>query len=160
MARFQTRRLTEPVIEAVIRLAGVSAIVFVFGIFFFVFREGADFLFGGLSWRQFLTSTEWYPTSVHLKRYGALALIAGTAAVTALSMAVAVPFGIGAAVFLSEFSSPRWKEGLKIVIELLARHPIGGLGLHRPHDHEQRDHAPDRGADRLTCSTAGSSWRS
>jgi len=132
MARFQTRRLTEPVIEAVIRLAGVSAIVFVFGIFFFVFREGADFLFGGLSWRQFLTSTEWYPTSVHLKRYGALALIAGTAAVTALSMAVAVPFGIGAAVFLSEFSRPRWKEGLKIVIELLAAIPSvvwGFIGL-------------------------------
>jgi len=126
------RRVTEPVIEALIRLSGISAIVFVFGIFFFVFREGAGFLFGGLDWRQFLTSTEWYPTSVHLKRYGALALIAGTGAVTALSMAIAVPFGLGAAVFLSEFCGPRWKEGLKIVIELLAAIPSvvwGFIGL-------------------------------
>ena len=40
--------LTEPAIEWVIRLCGWSAIFFVFAIFFFVFREGAPFLFGQL----------------------------------------------------------------------------------------------------------------
>ena len=40
--------ITEPLIEGVIRLCGWSAIFFVFAIFFFVFREGAPFLFGKL----------------------------------------------------------------------------------------------------------------
>jgi phosphate transport system permease protein len=124
--------LGEAAIEALIRLCGVSAILFVFGIFFFVFREGAGFLFGGFNPREFFFSAEWYPTSQSHVRYGVLALIAGTASVTALAMALAVPFGVGAAVFVSEFCGPRWKEGLKITIELLAAIPSvvwGFIGL-------------------------------
>jgi phosphate transport system permease protein len=123
---------TEPVIEGAIRVCGISAIVFVFGIFFFVFREGAGFLFNALDWREFFFSAEWYPTSVSHKRYGILALIAGTASVTLLAMAIAVPFGLGAAIFVSEFCGPRLKEGVKIVIELLAAIPSvvwGFIGL-------------------------------
>ena len=123
----------EALIEALIRLCGVSAILFVFGIFFFVFREGAGLLFSGrFDVVQFLTSIEWYPTSQSRVRYGALALIAGTFSVTMLAMAIAVPFGIGTAIFVSEFCSPRWKETLKIVIELLAAIPSvvwGFIGL-------------------------------
>jgi phosphate transport system permease protein len=132
----QTRRrweiLVEAAIEALIRLCGVSAILFVFGIFFFVFREGAGFLFSGFNPREFFTSPEWYPTSQNHVRYGVLALIAGTASVTALAMAIAVPFGIGAAIFVSEFCGPRAKETLKITIELLAAIPSvvwGFIGL-------------------------------
>jgi phosphate transport system permease protein len=65
-------------------------------------------------------------------RYGALALIAGTASVTVLAMLIAVPFGIGAAIFTSEFCGPRLKETLKITIELLAAIPSvvwGFIGL-------------------------------
>jgi hypothetical protein len=52
--------------------------LFVFGIFFFVFREGAGLLFSGrFDVGQFLTSIEWYPTSQSQVRYGALALIVG-----------------------------------------------------------------------------------
>lgn len=123
---------SEFLIEAIIRLCGFSAIFFVFFIFFFVFREGAGFLFGGLDLGQFLTSPEWFPTSVSHKRYGVLALIAGTFSVTALAMFLAVPFGLGAAIFVSEFSGPRLKETLKIVIELLAAIPSvvwGFIGL-------------------------------
>jgi len=124
--------LSEAVIEALIRLCGISAILFVFGIFFFVFREGAGFLFSGFDPKEFFFSPEWYPTSQSRVRYGVLALIAGTASVTALAMVLAVPFGIGAAVFVSEFCGPRWKEGLKITIELLAAIPSvvwGFIGL-------------------------------
>jgi phosphate transport system permease protein len=124
--------LAEPVIEWIIRLCGISAILFVFGIFFFVFREGADFLFNKLDIVEFLTSPEWYPSSVSHKRYGVFALIAGTASVTVLSMAIAVPFGLGAAIFVSEFCGPRLKETYKIVIELLAAIPSvvwGFIGL-------------------------------
>lgn len=122
----------ERTIEVLIRLCGVSAILFVFGIFFFVFREGSGFLFKGFKPLEFLGSIEWYPTSVSNVRYGVLALIAGTFSVTALAMLIAVPFGIGAAVFISEFCSHRVKETLKIVIELLAAIPSvvwGFIGL-------------------------------
>jgi phosphate transport system permease protein len=125
-------RLTEPVIETVIRVCGVSAILFVFGIFFFVFREGAGYLFHGLKLREFLFSTEWYPTSQSNVRFGVLALLVGTASVTGLAMVIAVPFGLGAALFVSEFCSRRTRETLKVVIELLAAIPSvvwGFIGL-------------------------------
>ncbi len=130
------RRHFEPIIEFVIErviwVCGISAILFIFGIFFFVFREGASFLFHGFDPIEFFTSPEWYPTSQTNVRYGALALIAGTASVTLLAMIIAVPFGLGAAIFISEFCSPRFKESLKIVIELLAAIPSvvwGFIGL-------------------------------
>ncbi len=111
-------------LEWLIRLCGISAILFVFGIFLFVFREGAGFLFSGkLKLSEFLFTIEWYPTSVSHVRYGVLALIVGTGSVTALAMAIAVPFGLGAAVFISEFCKGRVKETLKIVVELLAAIP-------------------------------------
>ena len=130
--RLGIARPGELLIESVIRLCGYSAVLFVLAIFLFVFREGYEFLFNRLDVWQFLTSTAWYPDSGGNKRYGALALIAGTASVTALAMAIAVPFGLGAAVYVSEFSSGRVKETLKVVIELLAAIPSivwGFIGL-------------------------------
>ncbi len=121
--RSLVHRLAEPLIEGLIRACGVSAIVFVFGIFFFVFREGAGFLFHGLNLKQFLFSTDWYPTSLSEVRFGVLALAVGTLTVTTLAVLLAVPLGIGAAIFVSEFCSKRTKETLKIVIELLAAIP-------------------------------------
>jgi len=125
--------IAESLVEWLIRLSGVSAIIFVFGIFYFVFREGMGLLWSGrFNFVQFLTSIEWYPTSQSHVRYGALALIAGTFSVTLLSMAIAVPFGVGTAIYVSEFCGPRAKETLKIVIELLAAIPSvvwGFIGL-------------------------------
>jgi phosphate transport system permease protein len=124
-------RPLEKGLEALIRICGVSAILFVFGIFFFVFREGAGIL-TRLDLIEFLFSTEWYPTSHSNVRYGVLALIVGTLSVTTLAMAIAVPFGLGGAVFVSEFTSGRIRETLKIVIELLAAIPAvvwGFIGL-------------------------------
>jgi len=118
--------------EWLIRICGVSAIVFVFGIFFFVFREGSGFLLHGFKIREFFLSTEWYPNSETHVRYGTLALIAGTTSVTLLAMLIAVPFGIGAAIFVSEFCGARLKEALKIIIEMLAALPSvvwGFIGL-------------------------------
>lgn len=125
--------LGEKALEALIRLCGVSAIVFVAAIFFFVLREAAPVLFSkGFSLWQFLFSTEWYPTSATNVRYGTFALTVGTLSVTALAMLIAVPFGLGAAIYLSEFCSPRVRETLKVVIELLSAIPSvvwGFVGL-------------------------------
>jgi phosphate transport system permease protein len=125
--------LAEKAFEALIRLSGVSAILFVAAIFFFVLREAAPVLVSeGFSLVQFLFSTEWYPTSASNVRYGTFALTVGTVSVTALAMVIAVPFGLGAAIFLSEFCSPRVRETLKVVIELLSAIPSvvwGFVGL-------------------------------
>ena len=108
---------TEPVVEWIIRLCGWSAILFVTAIFFFVFREGAPVLFGSgeaesaavshaepshFEVGEFLTSPNWRPDSEKKPQYGILALLAGTMSVTVLSMLLAVPLGLGAAVHLSE----------------------------------------------------------
>jgi len=130
--RERLHRLKELAIETVIRLCGISAVLFVFGIFYFVVREAAPLLFGGLDLGELFTSTEWYPGSNSNVRYGALALIVGTFSVTFLAMLIAVPFGLGAAIFVSEFCTGRVKEVLKVVIELLAAIPSvvwGFIGL-------------------------------
>ena len=126
---------TEKGIEWLIRLCGVSAILFVFGIFFFVFREGAGFL-PKLHFGEFFGSINWRPSS-ETPTYGVLALLVGTLSVTGLAMLIAVPFGVGAAVFVSEFCTGRTKEALKITIELLAAIPsvvwgFIGLGVLQP----------------------------
>ncbi|MBM4319890.1 MAG: hypothetical protein FJ125_08000, partial [Deltaproteobacteria bacterium] len=112
--------LGERAMEVLIRLAGVSAILFVLAIFLFVFREAAPVLWDEeFGFAEFFGSTKWYPTSETNVRYGILALIAGTAAVSGLAIVIAVPFSLGAAIFISEFCGPRLKEGLKVIIELL-----------------------------------------
>jgi phosphate transport system permease protein len=131
--RLRLAVLGERLLEAVIRLSGVSAIVFVAAILFFLFREAAPVLFASrFQLGEFLFGTAWYPTSVSNVRYGTLALTAGSLAVTALAMVIAVPFGLGAAIYISEFCGPRLRETLKIVIELLSAIPSvvwGFIGL-------------------------------
>jgi len=123
----------EGLAEAIIRAAGFSAIFFVLAIFFFVFREAAPMLFkDSFKPLEFLFSTQWHPTSESNVRYGTLALTLGSISVTALAMVIAVPFGLGAAIYISEFAGRREKEVLKIVIELLAAIPSvvwGFIGL-------------------------------
>ena len=113
----------EPLIELLIRVCGWSSILFVAAIFFFVLREAAPMLFGKMNLVEFFTSTDWQPTSDVRPRYGILALLVGTLSVSLLAMVLAVPLGLGAAVYISEFSRGRTKEALKITIELLAAIP-------------------------------------
>jgi phosphate transport system permease protein len=123
---------TEPAVEWLIRACGWSAVLFVFGILFFVFREAAPMLFGGLDLKEFFTSAEWRPTSQVRPQYGILALLAGTLSVTALAMVVAVPMGLGAAIYIAEFARGKVRETLKVLIELLAAVPSvvwGFVGL-------------------------------
>lgn len=122
----------ERAIEMLILACGFSAIFFVFAIFVFVVGSCAEFIVHRLDISQFLFSTEWVPTSMGEKRYGTLALTIGTVSVTGLAMAIAVPFGLGAAIYVSEFTTGRTKELLKVVLELLAAIPSvvwGFIGL-------------------------------
>jgi phosphate transport system permease protein len=128
--------LLEQLIVGVIWLCGWSAILFVAAIFFFVFKEAAPVLFGSgeekLNLVEFFTSVDWQPSSEIRPQFGTLALLVGSLAVTGLAMLLAVPLGLAAAVYVSEFAGPRSKEVLKVVIELLAAVPSvvwGFVGL-------------------------------
>ncbi len=116
-------RAAEPVMDWAIRICGFSAILFIFAILLFVFWIAAPMLFGGLDLVEFFTSENWRPTSAVRPQFGILALLVGSLSVTALAMLLAVPFGLGAAVYVSEFAGGRLKETLKVLIELLAAIP-------------------------------------
>ncbi len=82
--------------------------------------------------KTFFTSPKWAPTSEVKPVYGTLALMAGTASVTGFAMLVAIPFSVGAAIYIGEFATGRKREFLKILVELLAAIPSvvwGFIGL-------------------------------
>jgi phosphate transport system permease protein len=121
----------DKVVQVLVFAGGISAIVFILGIFVFIFREGLGFLLGPFEFGEVFGSIAWRPTSRE-PTYGMVALIAGTASVTGLAMLVSVPFSLGAAIFIGEFASGRTRETLKILIELLAAVPSvvwGFIGL-------------------------------
>lgn len=118
-------------VQILVFVGGISAIVFILGIFVFITREGASFIFSTLDLGTFFTSPLWRPTSEN-PVYGALALIVGTASVTGLAMVVAVPFSLGAAIYIAEFAQGKTRELLKVLVELLAAIPSvvwGFVGL-------------------------------
>ena len=78
---------------------------------------------------RFLTGRTWDPVSGD---FGALPFIYGTLVTSALALLVAVPMGVGAAIFLSELAPPRISNAMTFVIELLAAVPsviYGVLGI-------------------------------
>ncbi len=76
-------------------------------------------------WHFFLTST-WDPV---FQNFGALPFIYGTLLTSALGLLIAMPLGVGAAIFLAELAPPRLSDGLAFVIELLAAVPSVIYGL-------------------------------
>jgi phosphate transport system permease protein len=68
----------------------------------------------------FFTGTEWVTSR---DQFGVLPLVSGTVLVTAVAALVAVPTGVGAAVYLSEYASPRARAVLKPGLEILAGIP-------------------------------------
>jgi phosphate transport system permease protein len=75
-----------------------------------------------------LTGTKWYPTSSPGK-FGLLPLILGSLFVTGVALVVAVPVGVAAAVFISEFSGRGVKDVMKSIIEFMAAVPSVVYGL-------------------------------
>lgn len=119
-------------VSGLVFAGGVSAILFIVGIFVFITKEGLGFFHQGFDASEFFGSPNWRPTSDRHPTYGALALIAGTASVTGLAMLIAVPFSLGAALYIAEFAQGRTREVLKILVELLAAIPSvvwGFIGL-------------------------------
>ncbi len=121
------RNWPEVIIEALIRATGYSAILFVALILIFLLREGLPAL--GEAPAAALLGTRWYPIEDH---FGLWPLIGGTLIVTIGAALIAVPLGLGAALFIAEVA-PRWaREVLKPLVEVLAGLPsvvLGFLGM-------------------------------
>jgi phosphate transport system permease protein len=78
--------------------------------------------FGDVPVVDFLTGTDWAPLFTPA-RFGVLAIVAGTLITTACALVVCLPFGLGAAIYLSEYARPRARRLIKPVLEVLAGVP-------------------------------------
>src|SRR5579863_2631130 len=75
---------------------------------------------------RFLATTNWNPVT---EDFGALPFIYGTIVTAALGLLFAVPFGVGAAIFLAELAPPKVSDAMTFLIELLAAVPSVIFGL-------------------------------
>jgi phosphate ABC transporter permease protein PstC len=75
-----------------------------------------------VSLTEFLTGDRWAPTFAS-PDFGVLPLVTGTLWTTLIGLLIAVPFGLGAAVYLSEYAHDRVRRVLKPVLEVLAGIP-------------------------------------
>ncbi len=123
----ETLSWQEYLITRLIKATGYSAIVFVVLIFFFLLREGLPTL--AEVPLSTLFSVRWYPIEEY---YGILPLLTGSLIVTLGAALIAIPFGIGTAIYIAEIA-PRWmREILKPLVELLGGLPsvvLGFLGI-------------------------------
>jgi phosphate transport system permease protein len=78
--------------------------------------------FQEVNFLDFITGTDWAPLFLQ-KSFGVLPLIAGTLIVTFWACLVAIPCGLGAAIFLSEYARPRTRNVLKPALEVLVGIP-------------------------------------
>lgn len=114
-------RYGERLIEGALFLSAAAAVFITVAIVFTLLKESAIF-FSKVSVVDFLTDTVWSPLFQN-PRYGIAPLLAGTFLTTIVALSFAVPVGLVAAVYLSEFASPRARETVKPVLELLAAVP-------------------------------------
>ena len=92
------------------------------GIVFTLIFETFEF-FQRVSITDYLFGTEWLPFSGNNPTYGVLALVMGTLKVTAIAVVVAVPIGLAAAIYLSEYASDNARRIIKPILEVLAGVP-------------------------------------
>lgn len=115
------RRPGEMLAMAVLRGSAILSIVVTIGIFVSLLLPSLDF-FTEVSPKEFLTGTRWAPTFAD-PDFGVFPLVTGTLWTTVIGLAIAVPIGLGAAVYLSEYAHDRVRRILKPVLEVLAGIP-------------------------------------
>ena len=125
MTPFETRNksteIKEKVIKALLITASIISILTTFGILFSILFEAIEF-FKLRSFWYFITGTEWSPGIANSK-FGAVPIFTGTFVITIIAMAVAIPVGLGSAVYLSEYASGKVRNTLKPLLEILAGIP-------------------------------------
>ena len=115
------RRYGEDVVKVLLGVCALISVATTVGIVVALFLPAFEF-FGEVSVVDFFTGTEWAPLFEPAK-FGVLPLIGGTLLVTTIASVAAMPLGLGAAIYLSEYASPRARGILKPALEVLAGIP-------------------------------------
>jgi phosphate transport system permease protein len=124
------RRWGEELIRVLLFVAAVLSIATTLGIIGSLLFETLNF-FSEVPITQFLFGTEWTPL-FNDPQFGVLPLVVGSVVITAIGLVLAIPLGLGSALYLSEYATGRVRKTLKPVLELLAGIPtivFGFFGL-------------------------------
>ncbi|MEV4201364.1 phosphate ABC transporter permease subunit PstC [Micromonospora globbae] len=121
------RRPVDSVVKALLVAAALVSIATTVGIVIALVEPTVEF-FQTVSIVEFFTGTSWTPTFAQ-KAYGVLPLVAATVVVTVIAMVIAVPIGLGSAIYLSEYANRGTRKLLKPIIELLAGVPTVVYGF-------------------------------
>lgn len=114
-------------IERLLPVFASLSCLFLLGITLTLFTEGLP-VFKTVGFFEFIFGSSWHPTS-EPPEFGILSLILASLGVTVLALVIAVPLSLGSAIYIAELASPRMKEILKPIIELLAGIPSVVYGL-------------------------------
>ena len=125
---FRARNRVEGVVLALLILASSIAILTTVGIVLSMLSESIRF-FGMYPIQDFFFGLTWSPAFQGNSQLGLLPLLWGTLYITLISMLVAVPVGLFAAIYLAEFADPRVRSVVKPLIEVIAGIPTVVFGL-------------------------------
>lgn len=132
--RFRSRNRAERLIRIALALSAGVAILTTIGILFSLIGETVQF-FSHIPIQKFLFGTHWSPLSgvfegkVDENTVGAIPLFAGTLMITFIAMLVAVPIGLLAAIYLSEYAGAAVRAVAKPMLEILAGIPTVVYGF-------------------------------
>lgn len=128
---FRARNVVERAIKALLILASTIAILTTVGIVMSMLLETRNF-FGQYKWTDFFFGTTWAPSFSGrggASELGILPLLWGTLYISFIALIVAVPIGLFAAIYLSEYAGPKMRAWAKPAIEVLAGIPTIVYGL-------------------------------
>ena len=128
----RARNRVERVLSLALILCSLVAILTTVGIVLSLLFEAIQF-FSKIPFADFLFGLHWSPQSAFsgdaAGSFGAVPLFTGTLLITVIAMAVAVPVGLLAAVYMSEYATPRLRSVAKPVLEILAGIPTVVYGF-------------------------------
>ncbi len=125
--QFRYRNVVEKWIKVILMLCSSIAVVTTVGIVASVLFESLIF-FQSVSPLEFLFGTHWSPTAAE-PSFGAVPLFVGTLMISLIALLIAVPIGLMAAIYLSEYATSRLRSIAKPVLELLAGIPTVVYGF-------------------------------
>jgi len=118
----------EQLIKVLLGLAAALSVLTTVLIVLSLARETISF-FGDVPLADFLFGTKWTPLlGGDQQSFGVVPLVSGTLLLTGIGLLVAIPFGIGSAIYLAEYATPRVRKVIKPILEVLAGIPTVVFG--------------------------------